>query len=355
MPPPADHLPWNTDVTSAGRVDVLVHPGDLELDAASRPPMSPHSPAEPDVDIENFASCPPLNIVMFIVGSRGDLQPYLALALQLITTAGHRVRIATHAEFAPLIADASVHLAGLTSPANGTPLTGNLEHFDIGGDPHELMAYMVKNPGLIPGLKSVWEGDIKRKRAMVKTILMRSYLACHVANEVTRRPFGADAIIANPPAFAHIHVAEALGLPLLISFTMPWTPTTAFPHPLVRAKGSEGGACSTANEGVSNYSSYVLADTLMWQGLGDIINSFRYGILGLQPLQLTAGPRVLERLQVPVTYAWSEALLPKPVDWKGNIDVVGFYTMPTKSYGVAKVDPTVYEFLRDGPPPVYIG
>lgn len=33
------------------------------------------------------------------------------------------------------------------------------------------------------------------------------------------RAFAADAIISNPPAFAHIHTAEALGLPLVMSFS----------------------------------------------------------------------------------------------------------------------------------------
>jgi hypothetical protein len=32
-------------------------------------------------------------------------------------------------------------------------------------------------------------------------------------------PFAADAIISNPPAFAHVHIAEALGLPLHMTFS----------------------------------------------------------------------------------------------------------------------------------------
>jgi len=48
----------------------------------------------------------------------------------------------------------------------------------------------------------------------------------------TGTPFVADAIIANPPSFAHVHCAQALGVPLHLMFTMPWSPTRAFPHPL---------------------------------------------------------------------------------------------------------------------------
>ncbi len=35
----------------------------------------------------------------------------------------------------------------------------------------------------------------------------------------------ADALIANPISYGHIHVADALGIPLHILFTMPWTST----------------------------------------------------------------------------------------------------------------------------------
>ena len=37
----------------------------------------------------------------------------------------------------------------------------------------------------------------------------------------------ADALIANPISYGHVHVADALGIPLHILFTMPWTATKA--------------------------------------------------------------------------------------------------------------------------------
>ena len=46
------------------------------------------------------------------------------------------------------------------------------------------------------------------------------------------RPFAADAIIANPVCFGHIHVAEALGVSLHTMFPQPWAATRAYPHPM---------------------------------------------------------------------------------------------------------------------------
>ncbi|GMK56083.1 hypothetical protein CspeluHIS016_0211390 [Cutaneotrichosporon spelunceum] len=126
---------------------------------------------------------------------------------------------------------------------------------------------------------------------------------------------------------------------------MPWSPTPRFPHPLVNVQRSNAG------ESATNYLSYALADTLMWQGLGDVVNRFR-ARLGISPLSALTGPMATERLRVPVVYGWSPSLLPKPDEWRDNIDVVGFLTMPTTvSY---TPDEKLSAFLADGPA-IYIG
>jgi hypothetical protein len=56
----------------------------------------------------------------------------------------HRVRIATHGVFESFVLSANAHLRGKIG-RNGIPLEGRLEFFDVGGDPKELMAYMVKS------------------------------------------------------------------------------------------------------------------------------------------------------------------------------------------------------------------
>ena len=168
----------------------------------------------------------PLNIVIHVVGSRGDVQPFVALGKELRESHGHRVRLATHATFRSFVEE------------NG------LEFFNIGGDPAELMAFMVKNPGLMPGMDSLKSGDVGRKRKGMYEILQGCWRSCYELGDGTGvpvtdetvdsrvildsgmdktddvvKPFVADAIIANPPSFAHIHCAERLGVPLHLMFT----------------------------------------------------------------------------------------------------------------------------------------
>ena len=158
-----------------------------------------------------------LNIVIQVIGSRGDIQPFVALGKEL-KAHGHRVRLATHLAFRDFVLDA------------------NLEFFNIGGDPAELMAFMVKNPGLLPGLDTIRSGAIQKRRREMKQIINGCWRSCFEIGDGTnlhqikddlwsetvdyrRRPFVADAIIANPPSLAHVHCAQRLGIPLHIMFT----------------------------------------------------------------------------------------------------------------------------------------
>ncbi|KAF9453711.1 glycosyltransferase family 1 protein [Macrolepiota fuliginosa MF-IS2] len=315
----------NTQIHSDGRIDLSVA---LATDLPDLPSDHARPVAEFAVDSNWRRERPPMNIVIMIVGSRGDVQPYVALGKRLKQD-GHRVRIATHEAFRKFVTDEK------------------LEFFDIGGDPHDLMSYMVKNPGLMPGLQSLTNGDIIKKRAMLKEMIYGCWESCHATEHKTGKVFIADAIISNPPGFAHFHCAEALGIPLQMSFTMPWSPTTAFPHPLVNITSSN------AKPGLTNYLTYYMADLLTWQGVGDVINKFRMRILNLEALDVRTGPGIVEDLKVPWTYCVSPALVPKPGDWKNNIDVVGFYFLDLATNYEPPTDLT--KFLNAGEPPIYIG
>lgn len=119
---------------------------------------------------------------------------------------------------------------------------------------------MVKNPGIIPKFETIMSGEIPQKRKMVYTMLEGCWRSCIEPDLETNIPFVAEAIIANPPSFAHIHCAEALGIPLHLMFTMPWSPTRAFPHPLANIERSDADLRTT------NYLSYALVEIMTWQG-----------------------------------------------------------------------------------------
>jgi len=273
-------------------------------------------------------SMPRLNVVIMVVGSRGDVQPFISIARRLAWR--HRVRIATHAEFRPFVERAG------------------LEFYPLAGDPRELMEYMIKTGGrIVPThLQQIVE-DVPRKRQIVADILQSTWRACTEKDpdRADAAPFVADAIIANPPSYGHLHCAEALGIPLHIVFTMPWTATSAFPHPFAHVPPG-------SHDPVKNWLSYEIMDLLMWVGLADLINEFRQQTLKLAPIEIGAAT-LLSDLEVPFTYLFPESLIPKPAEWGPHIDLANFIFLDQAETYTPPPDLTA--FLAAGERPICVG
>ncbi|CAF1234226.1 unnamed protein product [Rotaria sp. Silwood1] len=331
-----------------GRIDVIFNPKrksktvpipSSSLKDSSQSIIQDNQINEIKENMDDDLLVPRLAIVILIVGTRGDVQPFIALG-QALRAIGHRVRLATHETFRSFVR------------GNG------LEFYPLAGDPADLMSFMVKNAGIIPSLNSIIEGDVKKKRRSLANILASTWQACVADDDETNAPFIAEAIIANPPSFGHIHCAEKLQIPLHIMFTMPWSPTIAFPHPLSNIESSIGP------KNKINLYSYDVIEMLTWTGMRDIVNDFRKKTLGLRELHTRQATNALIDERVPVTYCWSPSLVAKPDDWGTHINVSGFFFL---NLGTTYTNPSkdLLEFLginSDGnynrrklPPPIYIG
>ncbi|KAL6968070.1 sterol 3beta-glucosyltransferase [Sarracenia purpurea var. burkii] len=305
-------------VKDDGTVEFEV-PGDVEpqdFDVGSGT-VSNGADDEP-LDSTDLQYIPPLQIVILIVGTRGDVQPFIAIGKRL-QDYGHRVRLATHSNFKEFV------------------LTAGLEFYPLGGDPKILAGYMVKNKGFLPSGPS----EISIQRNQIKDIIYSLLPACKEPDIDSGIPFKADAIIANPPVYGHTHIAEALKVPLHVFFTMPWTPTSEFPHPLSRVKNPAGYRLS-----------YQIVDSLIWLGIRDMINDLRKKKLKLRPVTYLSGSQGSES-DVPHGYIWSPHLVPKPKDWGHKVDVVGFCFLDLASN--YEPPPALMDWLKAGPKPIYIG
>ncbi|XVE55141.1 hypothetical protein DITRI_Ditri03aG0136700 [Diplodiscus trichospermus] len=303
--------------------------GTVEVDLAKNSPvaselleLSSIEGAAFDLDDTSFfetnKSIPRLRIAILVVGTRGDVQPFLAMARRL-QEFGHHVRLATHANFSSFVKSAGI------------------DFYPLGGDPRVLAGYMARNKGFIPS----GPGEIATQRKELKAIIETLLPACTEPDIETGMPFRAQAIIANPPAYGHAHVAEALGVPIHIFFTMPWTPTCEFPHPLARVPQSAG-----------YWLSYIVVDLLIWWGIRGYINDFRKKRLKLAPIAYfsTYNGSISH---LPTGYMWSSHLVPKPKDWGPLVDVVGYCFLNLGS----KYQPQeeFVQWIQKGQQPIYIG
>ncbi|ORY94249.1 hypothetical protein BCR43DRAFT_496118 [Syncephalastrum racemosum] len=255
----------------------------------------------------------PMHITCLTIGSRGDVQPYIALAKELQKD-GHLCRIATHAEYKEWVEH------------------HDIEFRSIGGDPGELMKLCVDNGFL--SYSFIKEG-MKFFYTWFEELLETAWDACQ----------GTDMLIESPSAMVGVHMAEKLEIPYFRSMPFPWTRTTRFSHPFATQNYTRGRL-------LYNDMTYTMIDMALWTGTSKQINRFRRSVLGLPPTTLER----LELWRVPHIYSFSPSVLPPPKDWPDYVHCTGYWFLdnPDKAW---HPDPAFLAFLdaADERPIVYIG
>ncbi|RAH60400.1 UDP-Glycosyltransferase/glycogen phosphorylase [Aspergillus piperis CBS 112811] len=245
---------------------------------------------------------PPLDIVLMVVEE--SIRPFLAVAKQL-SRDSHRVRIAAAASCEYLVR------------------SQGLDFFAITYD-HELPLSMHNMGDAHPSDEAQARLQyLRRVQQSYYEVYHRCWRACIAPFKGDRRPFLADAIIANPMARAHIHCAERLSIPLHIMSAFPQTPTKAFAHPHARISPYDG-----VDQSTSNVLSYAIVEESTWNVLTcssllsdsilKPINKFRQQILGLMSISPVTAGRLVTDHELPHTYFCSKVLVPRPNDWSSN-------------------------------------
>lgn len=220
---------------------------------------------------------------LLTIGSRGDVQPYIALGKGLMKY-NYKVRIATHAEFGPWIEE------------------HGMEFREIAGDPTQLMKIMIDH-GML-SVAFIREATTKF-RTWIDELLSTAWDACQ----------GTDILVESPSAMAGIHIAEALRIPYYRAFTMPWTRTRAYPHAFIVPEQKMGGSY--------NYLTYVMFDNVFWKGISGQVNKWRVKTLGIPRTNLVQ----LHQGSVPFLYCVSPQILVPPVDYSDWVKVTGSWVL----------------------------
>ncbi|RMJ12739.1 hypothetical protein CDV36_007610 [Fusarium kuroshium] len=180
---------------------------------------------DPNASTLAFKPQKSMKVTCLTIGSRGDVQPYIALCKGLLAE-GHKPRIATHAEF------------------QGWIESHGIEFARVEGDPAELMRLCIENGTFTWAFLREANSTF---RGWLDDLLDSAFKACE----------GSELLIESPSAMAGIHIAEKLGIPYFRAFTMPWTRTRAYPHAFIMPEHKMGGAY--------NYMTYIMFDNIFWK------------------------------------------------------------------------------------------
>lgn len=264
-----------------------------------------------------------MNIFIVTLGSRGDVQPYVALGKGL-QAAGHTVTLCTSAAFEAFITDNGLRYGYLSN-----------DFIDLMESAAGRSA-MEDTVGIVGAVRTTIKLAGEANRINVK-LMQESWTAAQAA--------APDLVIGHPKVLSATHIAEKLGVPVVIAIPVPLlVPTRAFPA--IGLPALPLGALYNR-----------LSHNLVALGYGTydkVVNRFRRDILGLPPIK-----RAAMRLQmpdgrpIPVLHAVSEHVVPRPPDWPAHVYNTGYWFLNQGAGWTPPAD--LVRFLDAGDPPVYVG
>ena len=268
---------------------------------------------ETDASVLTYKPPKPLRITCLTIGSRGDVQPYIALCKGLLAE-GHTPRIATHREF------------------QGWIESHGIEFKLVEGDPGELMRLCIENGVFTWAFLKEANATF---RGWLDDLLDTAYTAC----------LDSDVLIESPSAMAGIHIAEKLGIPYFRAFTMPWTRTRAYPHAFIMPEYKMGGAY--------NYMTYVMFDNIFWKATAHQVNKWRNNTLQLPNTSLEK----MQPNKVPFMYNFSPSVVAPPLDFSDWIRVTGYWFLDEGGHydPPKELEAFMQKARDDGKKLVYVG
>lgn len=256
-----------------------------------------------------------MHTLIMSFGTRGDIQPYAALAGALARS-GHDVTLAVPDEFADLV------------PHDG-PVA--VTHYRAGSAMLRLLREVMPE---LSGPK-----DALRTLGIMTSAMRELNAECWEAAQEARP----DVVVHHPKTLAGPHIAEALGVPGVLTLPLPYyTPTRAHPMPFF------GGASFGAWGNRASYAFNRMSGIMY----GGMINEFRREI-GLGKVgRLTDPLRNPDGSAVHVLYPYSRHLVPVPADYPASAHVTGYWFL---DQGSREPPAELADFLAAGDPPVYVG
>jgi len=267
-----------------------------------------------------------MKITIFTIGSRGDVEPFVALGKGL-RDSGHIVKIATEARFETLVKEHCLSYAMI--PGDTTGVINSEEVQEVLSRKNNTEAFFKHlMTATIPFASQIFEQSIAacEDADHIITTPVCIYLGYFISQKLSK-PLtlaAGNAIVASRTKYFH-----NLFLP---------PPPDWLPDRLQKSY---------------NYFSHNIMPGLMWKTYHKFYAETWEKVHGtVLPKNDPVGAGLLKKPPLRL-YGYSPAFLEKPDDWSYNQYVTGYWFLePAKSW---KPSAKLENFINAGPPPIYIG
>lgn len=283
-----------------------------------------------------------MQIAIIAVGSRGDVQPNVALRKGL-RDAGHSVRVVTHASFSDLVRDEGLDFADLGGDARALVES----HFDwkrtapgeTGGN-----SVLPRQHSWLPRGVSEARDAMRSGRGMMDALMAQME---EMTEKCWRGSQDVDVLVASTlGTLMGIPVSRRRGIPSIVAYAQPLTPTKEF-HPTFVIPPAPRWLAPLRP--YYNLLAWKIFDRGYWQMFEKPIRKAEQVLHTPVQASLTQIPPP----GVPILYGYSPSFLPQPKDWPAHCHVTGYWFLDTGSDWQPPAG--LLDFLRTGAPPVYIG
>ena len=156
---------------------------------------------------------------------------------------------------------------------------------------------------------------------------------------------GSDVIVYHPGVPIGFFIARQMKIPAILATPFPMTPTRAFPA-LIFYNGIRLGK-------TGNLITHKVFEQIMWFASTAPIKQFWKAQFGQPPEAFDCPYRKQVTRRLPTVISCSDHVFPKPVDWPEFVSNTGYWFLDEENGWEASGE--LKDFLRKGPPPVYVG
>lgn len=262
-------------------------------------------------------------IAIAAIGTMGDVQPFVAIALAL-RKRGHSVVLATTSDFGDFVT------------------SHGLEFHNLGSDVQAFIRQSQFDNAMSKSLLLYAPKLLRDGQRILKEACKQLWAAAQ----------GADALLFHTTTNFAIDIAEALDVPALMVAFQPLDPTGEFPYVGYDGRPPEPLFNKISLDPLFNRLSYVLQAAQ--QSYYDFPrDKMRAKLLGLRSSKRSGFAKNARGERIPALHAYSPTLSPRPGDWPATTVVTGFWRLEDISGWTP--EPAFEEFLAAGDPPIYLG